>query len=298
MEEVSAKEQGNISHKAKEHWTLVVKPKTGWFDLHLGDVWRYRDLVMMFVKRDFVATYKQTILGPLWFFIQPLIATYLFLFVFSGIAHLSTGNIPSVLFYLSGLTVWNYFATCFNKTSTTFTTNKALFGKVYFPRLAAPIATIISALITFGIQFLLFIAFLIYYTAFNGLQLHLNIYILLIPILVIIMGMLSLGAGVIISSMTTKYRDLANLVSFAVQLLMYVTTVVYPLSALKEGSKKLLLVKANPMTGIIESFRYAFFPSGDFNWNLLAYSTIFSFVILILGVLLFNKTEKSFMDTV
>lgn len=284
--------------QAKEDWTLIVKPKTNWFDLHLQDVWHYRDLVIMFIRRDFVAAYKQTILGPLWFLIQPLISTYLFLFVFSGIAHISTGEIPNVLFYLSGLTVWNYFATCFNKTSVTFTANSALFGKVYFPRLASPVATILSTLITFGIQFLLFLAFLLYYILFKGLAIHISIYLLLIPYLLLVMGMLSLGAGIIISSMTTKYRDLANLVSFGVQLLMYLTTVVYPLSALKEGSKKLMLVKANPMTGIIESFRYAFFPSGAFNWILLGYSTLFALVILTIGVLIFNKTEKSFMDTV
>lgn len=282
--------------QAKEHWTLIVKPQTNWFDLHLGDVWRYRDLVMMFVKRDFVATYKQTILGPLWFLVQPILSTLLFFFVFFGIAHISTGGIPPVLFYLSGLTVWNYFATCFNKTSVTFTTNAALFGKVYFPRLTAPVATIFSTLITFGIQLLLFITILVFYVLFRGTEFHLSAYLLLIPLLLIFMGMLSLGSGIIISSMTSKYRDLANLVAFGVQLLMYASPVIYPLSMV--SGKKLAFVMANPMTGIIESFRYAFFPRGDFNWNLLACSAAFSVIILFTGILLFNKTEKSFMDTV
>jgi len=280
----------------EENWTLIVKPKTNWFDLHLSDVWRYRDLVAMFVKRDFISAYKQTILGPLWFLIQPLCATYLFLFVFSDIAHISTGNVPAVLFYLSSLTVWNYFATCFNKTSGTFTSNSTLFGKVYFPRLVSPVSTIISTLVTFFIQFLLFISFLFYYILFKGNQFHFNLYLLLIPYLIILMGALGLGSGIIISSLTTKYRDLANLVAFGVQLLMYLTTVVYPLSSIT--GKKRMIVLLNPMTSIIESFRYAFFPLGRFRWDLLGYSTAFTVLILFTGILLFNRTEKSFMDTV
>jgi lipopolysaccharide transport system permease protein len=280
----------------KEEWTLVVKPKTNWFDLHLRDLWRYRDLMMMFVKRDFVAAYKQTILGPLWFIVQPLCATYLFLFLFSNIAHISTGHVPAILFYLSSLTVWNYFATCFNKTSTTFTSNSGLFGKVYFPRLVSPISSAISTLVSFFIQLLLFISFLIYYVAFKGIEFHFNIYLLLIPYLVILMGALGLGAGIIISSLTTKYRDLANLVAFGVQLLMYLTTVVYPLSSV--AGKKRIVILLNPMTSIIESFRYAFFPFGRFRWDLLGYSSVFTLFVLFVGILLFNRTEKSFMDTV
>ena len=279
-----------------ENWTLIVKPKNGWFDLHLRDLWHSRDLVAMFVKRDFISAYKQTILGPLWFFIQPLCATYLFLFVFSDIAHISTGNIPGVLFYLSGLTVWNYFSTCFNKTSATFVTNSMLFGKVYFPRLASPLSAIISTLVTFFIQFILFLGFLFYYIQFKGMEFHFTLYLLLIPYLMIVMGLLALGSGIIISSLTTKYRDLTNLVAFGVQFLMYLTTVVYPLSSI--AGKKRLLVMANPMTAIIESFRYAFFPSGHFAWKLLGYSSAFTLVVLFIGILLFNKTEKNFMDTV
>lgn len=279
----------------QEQWTLIVKPKNSWFDLHLKEVWHYRDLVAMFVKRDFISAYKQTILGPLWFIIQPLCATYLFLFVFSNIAHLSTGNIPGVLFYLSGLTVWNYFSTCFNKTSVTFVANSTLFGKVYFPRLASPISTIISTLVTFFIQLLLFLCFLAYYVLFKGLQLQLSPYLLLLPYLVLLMGLLALGSGIIISSLTTKYRDLTNLVAFGVQFLMFLTTVVY---VLPSAGKKRILFLANPMTSIIESFRYAFFPTGNFNWNLLGYSSAFTLVILFIGILLFNRTEKSFMDTV
>jgi lipopolysaccharide transport system permease protein len=282
--------------ESEENWTLIVSPKTKWFDLHLSDLWRYRDLVMMFVKRDFVSAYKQTLLGPLWFVIQPLVATYLFLFVFSNIAHLSTGQIPPVLFYLSGLTVWNYFAICFNKTSNTFITNIAIFGKVYFPRLAAPFSTIISTLITFGIQFFLFLSFLIYYIFSSDLSFHLTAYLLLIPYIVIIMGALGLGAGIIISSLTTKYRDLTNLIAFGVQFLMYLTTVVYSLDSIK--GKRKLIIMLNPMTGIIETFRFAFFPKDRFNWHLLGYSSLFTLFVLIIGVLLFNKTEKKFMDTV
>lgn len=286
----------DIASEKDENWTLVVKPRTGWFDLHLNDLWRYRDLVMMFVRRDFIALYKQTILGPLWFIIQPLITTFMFLFVFGGIAHIPTDGIPGILFYLSGLTVWNYFATCFNKTSGTFVSNAVLFGKVYFPRLVTPVSIIISGLITFFIQFLLFISFLLYYIFFKGQVFHFSAYLLLIPYLVVVMGALGLGLGIIVSSLTTKYRDLTYLVSFGVQLLMYFSPVIIPLSIVL--GKKRLLFAANPMTSIIEGFRYAFFPQGHFHWPYLAYSSVFTLVILCIGVLIFNKTEKSFTDTV
>ncbi|MEO6883813.1 MAG: ABC transporter permease [Bacteroidia bacterium] len=283
--------------EGNEEWSLVVKPTSGWFDLHLSDVWRYRDLIMLFVRRDFVSVYKQTILGPAWFVIQPILTTIMFMVVFGGIAKIPTDGIPGALFYLSGLTVWNYFATCFNKTSSTFLANAAIFGKVYFPRLAAPVSSIISSMISLMIQFLLFILVFIYFILFKSISFHFNMYMLLIPYLIVIMGGLGLGFGIIISSLTTKYRDLTYLVGFGVQLIMYATPVVYPLSLVKD-TKFRMVVLANPMSSIVETFRYAFFPKGEFHWLYLAYSSIFMLIILFFGVLLFNRTEKNFMDTV
>ncbi|HVA99204.1 MAG TPA: ABC transporter permease, partial [Bacteroidia bacterium] len=248
----------NKNTDENKEWSLVVKPHSGWFDIHLKDVWRYRDLVMLFVRRDFVSVYKQTILGPAWFVIQPILTTIMFMVVFGGIAKISTDGIPGALFYLSGLTVWNYFSTCFNKTSTTFVSNAAIFGKVYFPRLVAPISFIISSLISFLIQFLLFISVLVYFILFKNFSFHFSIYLLLIPYLIIVMAGLGLGFGIIFSSLTTKYRDLTYLIAFGIQLLMYATPVIYPLSLPK--GKFRMLVLANPMSSIVETFHYAFFP--------------------------------------
>ncbi|HXB12494.1 MAG TPA: ABC transporter permease [Bacteroidia bacterium] len=286
----------NKPKEVSENWTIIVKPSTNWFDLQLKDVWRYRDLMMLFVKRDFVSIYKQTVLGPMWFFIQPLLTTIMFMVVFGSIAKIPTDGIPSPLFYLSGLTVWNYFATSLNKTSGTFITNAGIFGKVYFPRLVSPISMIISSIINFCFQFLLFILFISYFLLFKGFQFHLSGYLLLIPVLIVIMGGLALGFGIIISSLTTKYRDLSYLVNFGIQLFMYLTPVVYPLSIV--GGRKRLLILANPMTSVTESFRYAFFPRGEFQWKHLEYSFVFMLVFLFIGIILFNKTEKNFMDTV
>jgi lipopolysaccharide transport system permease protein len=287
-------EEGNMENKEK--WTLIVKPTSNWFDLHLKDLWRYRDLIMMFVKRDFVSFYKQTILGPIWFFIQPLLTTLMFVVVFGGIARLPTDGIPGVLFYLSSLTVWNYFASCFMKAAGTFIANAGIFGKVYFPRLTVPVSIIISNMLSFLIQFGLFLLFLAYFVIFKGMHLDVNIYILLLPLLIIVMGGFGFGFGIIISSLTTKYRDLSYLVPFGTQLLMYVTPVIYPLSIL--SGKKRLLVLANPMTSIIEAFRYSFFPRGQFHWMHLAYSGGFMILVVLIGILLFNRVEKTFMDTV
>lgn len=287
-------EEPNID--SEEKWTLIVKSTSDWLDLRLKDLWKYRDLVIMFVKRDFTSVYKQTLLGPLWFFIQPLLTTIMFMVVFGGIAQLPTDGIPGALFYLSGLTIWNYFATCFTKTSGTFIANAGIFGKVYFPRLAVPVSTIISTMLNFIIQFILFLLFLAYFVIFKGLSVHINIYILLLPCLLLIMGGMGLGFGIIISSLTTKYRDLNYVIPFITQLLMYATPVIFPLSMIH--GKKRLLILANPMTSIIESFRYAFFPHGLFNWHHLIYSCVFMLVFLLIGVLLFNHTEKTFMDTV
>lgn len=279
-----------------EEWTLVVKPQVNWFDVNLKDLWNYRDLVMLFVKRDFVSVYKQTILGPLWYVIQPILTAITYSIIFGQIAKISTGNLPQLVFYLSGVTMWNYFAECLNKTSNTFISNSNVFGKVYFPRLAVPVSIIISNLISFLIQFLLFIAVLLCYYPSYSEVLHPNKYILLLPFLILIMAGLGLGIGIIISSVTTKYRDLRFLISFGVQLLMFATPVIYPLSILSERKKTIIL--ANPLSSVIETFRYAFTGSGEFHWGYLLYSFGFMLIVMLTGILLFNKVEKSFMDTV
>lgn len=276
-------------------WTLVIKPKSKWWDLNLADLIKSKDLLWMFVWRDFVSLYKQTILGPLWFFIQPILSTIVFTVIFGTIAKIPTEGIPQTIFYLSGIVGWNYFADCLNKTSTTFTANAGIFGKVYFPRLIVPISIIISNLIKFSVQFFLFLAFLLYFY-FSGADIHPNLYILFSPVLILLMAGLGLGFGIIISSLTTKYRDLIQLIGFGVQLLMYFTPVVYPLSFIPEKYKWLIL--ANPMTSIIEAFKFAFLGVGSFNFIHLAYSGAFMLLVLTTGILIFNKVEKSFMDTV
>lgn len=278
-----------------EEWTLVVKPDVSLLDIRLRELWRYRDLIVLFVRRDFVSVYKQTILGPLWFLIQPVLTTITFTIIFGSIAKISTDGVPPMLFYLSGLVGWNYFADCLNKTSNTFIGNAQLFGKVYFPRLAVPISIVISSLVTYLIQFLLFLAFYFYFNL-DGANLHVNNAILLLPMLVFFMACLGLGSGIIISSMTTKYRDLRFLVAFGVQLLMYATPVIYPMSIL--SPKKQFVLALNPMSSIIETFRYAFMGTGSLNYTHLLYSGVVSIVILIVGIIYFNKVEKSFMDNV
>jgi lipopolysaccharide transport system permease protein len=282
---------------SQEHWDLVLKPTNKWYDVRLKQVWRYRDLLMMFVKRDFVSVYKQTILGPLWLFIQPILTTITFTIIFGNIAKIGTGGTPSVLFYMAGLTLWAYFSDCITKTSNTFVTNANVFGKVYFPRLIMPLSILVSNLIKLGIQFLLFfIIWLFYY--FTTDVIKPNVFIVLLPLLVLIMAGLGLGFGLIISALTTKYRDLSFLITFGVQLLMYITPVVYPLSIVSEKYKIWLLL--NPLTSIIETFKYAFIGVGYFDTMLpwLGYSFLFMLVIVSLGVIIFNKVEKSFMDTV
>lgn len=281
----------------KEDWDLVIRPQSGWFDLHLADLWRYRDLVRMFVKRDFVAVYKQTILGPLWFFIQPLFTTLTFTIIFSGVAKLSTDGLPPLLFYLAGTTPWNYFATCLTKTSTTFKDNAYLFGKVYFPRLAIPVSVVISTLIQFGIQFAVLLIALAWHL-WNGSLVYPNWIGVLIgsPLLVLMLGALGLGSGIIVSSLTTKYRDLAFLVTFGIQLAMYATPVVYPLSTVPH--KYRVWLELNPMTGIIEAFRAIYLGAGSFSWPLISWSAVFTTVVLVVGVVIFNRVEKTFMDTV
>lgn len=281
--------------KQEQQWTEVIEPRTRLLDLGLSDVWRYRDLVLLFVRRDFVSTYKQTILGPIWFFIQPLLTTITFILIFGRVAKLSTDGLPMMVFYLAGITVWNYFSQTLTATSTVFKDNAQMFGKVYFPRLTMPLSIVISNLVRFGIQFALFMAVWVYYFV-QGDAIHPNGYILLMPVLVFIMGIMSLGLGMIFSALTTKYRDLAMLLTFGIQLLMYATPVIYPLSSLSD--KYRWLIVANPMTSVVETFRYAFLGSGTFNWIYLAYSLSFSLIILFIGIVTFNKVQKSFTDTV
>lgn len=278
-----------------EQWTEVIEPKKRLFDLRLNEIWRYRDLVIMFVRRDFVANYKQTILGPLWFFIQPLLITLTYVLIFGRVAGLSTDGLPMLLFYLSGVTIWNYFSETLTKTSTVFKDNAQIFGKVYFPRLTMPFSIVIANLVRFGIQFALFIAIWCWHY-FSDAQIQPNWYVLLTPVLVIMMGLLALGMGLIISAMTTKYKDMIFLLTFGVQLLMFATPVIYPLSSLPEKYKWIIL--SNPITSIVETFRFAFLGSGTFQWEYLAYSAGMTIVILFLGTLVFNRVEKSFTDTV
>jgi lipopolysaccharide transport system permease protein len=275
------------------HWEITSKRAI--FDLKLKDTWEYRDLLWLMVRRDFVSLYKQTILGPLWFIIQPLLTTVIFTVVFGNIAGISTDGLPRPLFYMAGITAWNYFVDCFFKSSGVFRDNAGIFGKVYFPRLIVPLSNIITSIIRFLIQFLLFLGFLWYYAA-QGVAVHPNSYVLLLPVLVFLMAALGLGAGMITSALTTKYRDLSFLVGFGMQLLMYATTVIYPLSA--APAKYKWLVVANPMTAVIETFRYGFLGTGSFSWNLLGYTAGFTLVMLAVGLVVFTKVEKNFIDTV
>jgi lipopolysaccharide transport system permease protein len=280
----------------EENWTMTIEPQRSLLDLRLGELWRYRDLVMLFVRRDFVAVYKQTILGPLWYLIQPLLTTITFTFIFGRIASLPTDGLPQFLFYMSGTVVWSYFAACLAKTSETFVQNANLFGKVYFPRMAVPVSILVSNLITFAIQFGLFLIFVLYF-AMRGTTLQVNwLWIALSPVLVLMMAGLGLGLGVIVSSLTTKYRDLRFLVQFGVQLLMYVTPVIYPVSSIPERFQWLIL--ANPMTPILEAFRVAFLGAGTVNLGHLLYSFFFMLVVVFLGSIIFNRVEQTFMDTV
>ena len=250
---------------------------------------------MLYVHRDFVAFYKQTILGPLWFFIQPLLTTLVFTVIFGNVAKMSTDGLPPILFYLAGVTSWNYFAECFRKTANSFTLNANIFGKVYFPRVVVPLSATITNLIAFGIQFLLFLGFLFYFI-YNGADIKPNMYILLFPVLVILMGIMGLSFGMLVSALTTKYRDLQMLVAFGIQLLMYATPVIYPISEIPVKYQWIII--ANPMTSVIETFRYSFLGAGSFSWNGIIYSITFTLLIFLIGLIVFNRTEKNFMDTV
>jgi lipopolysaccharide transport system permease protein len=278
-----------------EHWDLVIQPKTKWYDLRLREILRYKDLLLLFVRRDFVALYKQTILGPLWFFLQPIITTITFTIIFGNLAKISTDGLPPMLFYLAGITLWNYFSDTLTKTADTFTANANIFGKVYFPRMIVPLSVVVSNLIKLGVQVLLFLAVWLYFL-FTSDSVHPNKALLLVPFLILLMGFLGLSFGIIISSLTTKYRDLKFLVTFGVQLLMYASPIVYPLSIVPEKYRWLII--ANPVTSIIETFKYAFLGVGEFNWMHLGYSFTFTLVLFVLGLIIFHRVEKSFMDTV
>ena len=279
----------------EENWSLVIRPQRAWWDLRLGELWQYRDLVWLFVWRDFVSMYKQTILGPLWYLIQPILTTVVFTVIFGNIAELSTDGLPPFLFYLAGNTVWNYFSSCLTSTSNTFSGNSSLFGKVYFPRLAIPLSVVISNIISFGIRMLVLLGFLIYFLS-SGSEVKVTWWVLTLPLLLLLMAGLGLGLGIIVSSLTTKYRDLQQLMGFGVQLLMYGTPVIYPLSAINGAWRWLIL--ANPMTPVVEIFRLAFLGTSSITPLYLLYSTVIMIIVLIIGVLIFNRVENNFMDTV
>jgi len=280
--------------RESNNWSHIIQPKKSWFEINLKEIWDYRDLIFIFVKRDLVSINKQTILGPLWFFLAPLFTVFIYTFVFNDIAKISTDGIPAPLFYLAGTTLWNYFQSCFMGTTSTFTANVSLFGKVYFPRLVSPISTIFSNLLKFLIQLGLFLCLWGYY--YSQGEVHPNWTIILVPLLVLLLAGISLGLGIIISSLTTKYRDLSYFISFGITLLMYVTPIIYPLSSIPAKFK--FFIEYNPIAPVIEAFRYGFMGKGYFSLFDLGYSFIVMIVLLLIGIVLFNRTEKTFMDTV
>jgi lipopolysaccharide transport system permease protein len=274
----------------------VIKPQSSLFSLEMRELWAYRDLIYMYVKRDVVTFYKQTIMGPLWFVIQPILTTIMFMFVFGNLAGLSTDGIPGPLFYFAGIIIWNYFADCLTRNSKVFIENQHVFGKVYFPRLVVPISVTVSNLLRLFIQFAVFMVVYAYYYFFETALIAPNEYVLLLPLLIMLSAGLSLGFGIIFSALTTKYRDLTFLLQFGVQLWMYITPVIYPLNSIPV--EKQWLVVLNPMTSVIETFKYGFIGQGVFSWWHLGYSAGFMVVLLLLGIVVFNKVEKSFIDTV
>ncbi|MCO6494355.1 MAG: ABC transporter permease [Bacteroidetes bacterium] len=276
-------------------FTTEIKPKSKWYEIDLKALWYYRDLLMLFVRRDFVSVYKQTVLGPIWFFVQPILTTITFTIIFGNVAKLPTDGIPPVIFYLSGITFWNYFAGCLTSTSNTFVSNAGVFGKVYFPRLITPLSTVVSNLIKFAIQFLLFLGFFFYYWSDGSIQPNATVFFL--PLFILMMAGLGLGYGILISSLTTKYRDFTFLVGFGVQLLMYASPIIYPFSLL-DAKYRMILNIVNPMSSIIEAIKYGFLGEGVFSPLYLGISFLYMIVLLFVGVVLFHKVEKNFMDTV
>ncbi len=281
----------------EQGWTTEIRPKDSLLSVDFKEIWRYRDLMMLFVKRNIITQYKQTVLGPLWFLIQPMMTTVMYMVVFGGIAKISTDGLPQPLFYLAGISFWQYFADCLNKTSNTFVSNAGIFGKVYFPRLVTPLSDVISNLLRFGIQFGLFLVVYLYYVIFTDVQIHTNWYVLMLPILVLMLAGLALGFGILFSSMTTKYRDLQLLLSFFVSLWMYATPVIYPLSTITNPTLRMVM-QLNPLTGIVEFFKYGMLGVGVHDWWMLGYSFAFMVVLMAIGIIVFNKVQKSFMDTV
>ena len=282
---------------AQGGWTTIIRPRTGWFDIDLRVLWRYRDLIVMFVKRNFAVLYKQTILGPAWVLLNPLLTSVLFNVVFGGIAGLSTDGTPSFLFYMAGNTVWTFFASCINNTANTFVANSQVFGKVYFPRLTMPISQVLTSLINFAIQATMYVIFWLYFRA-TGAEMHLTAWMWALPVVIVQVMLLGLGVGIIVSSLTTKYRDLAIAVSFGVQLWMYVSPVVYPLSTLGNSPRLAFLMRLNPMTAPVEIFRTATLGTGSADMGMFIYSLVFTAAALFIGVILFSRIEKTFMDTV
>lgn len=276
------------------NWDTIIESKHSLLDINFKELWHYRDLLFLFVKRDFVTVYKQTILGPLWFFIQPLLTTITFTVIFGNVAQLSTDGAPKVIFYMAGITLWNYFSNCLTSVSGVFNANAGIFGKVYFPRLIMPITIVVSNLMKFGVQFLLFACFIIYYTLNH--QITPNSWMLLTPFVILLMALISMGIGLVLSSMTTKYKDLNQLIGFGVQLFMYATPVIYPSSSVPENFKWVL--DWNPLVGLFEYMRYAYIGIGSFDAYSLLYPSVFSVIVLLIGVVVFNKTQKTFMDTV
>lgn len=287
--------EASLNGSSAADWDIEIRPQASWTDVRLDELWQYRDLIGLFVRRDFIAKYKQTILGPLWHFIQPLFTTVIFTVIFGNVAGISTDGLPKFVFYMAGTVLWNYFSKSITATSNTFIANASMFGKVYFPRLAVPVSILLSNLIAFGIQFLFFLCFLVYFMV-DGAPVEPNSWILLTPVLLLMMAGLGLGFGVIVSSLTTKYRDLTQLVSFGVSLLMYACPVIYPLSTIPEQYRWIVVL--NPITPIIETFRFAFLGAGTVDlWHLL-YSGGFTIVVLVVGVVIFKRVERTFMDTV
>lgn len=288
----------NTTENTEKDWLFEITPKNKFFSLNLTEVWQYRDLLMLFVKRDVVTVYKQTVLGPLWYLIQPLFTSITFTIIFNTVAGIETGTIPPFLFNLAGIMVWNYFTACLSGTSDTFKANASIFGKVYFPRIITPMSVVISNLIKFGIQFLIFVAFYLFFYV-QGAPLSLDVYVLFFPFLILLMGILGLGLGMLISSMVTKYRDLSYLISFGVQLLMYLSAVMYPMALIRQKMPDYAwLVQYNPLAYIIETARYILLGVGTVSVWGLVYTVCITVIIFFLGLLVFNKTEKSFIDTV
>jgi len=288
-----------LNSQPSDQWLYTISSKKKLIDFNFKEIWQYRDLLLLFVKRDIVTVYKQTILGPLWYIIQPLFTSVIFTLVFNNLGQINTGQVPPFLFNLAGITAWNYFKECLTGTSNTFTKNQNIFGKVYFPRVIMPMSITISNLLKFGIQLVIFFSFFLYYS-YQGADLVINLKILLFPCYVIMMAMLGLGIGMIISSLTTKYKDLTVLVTFGVQLLMYLSAVPYPVSEAKEKFPPLIVpfVEYSPFTQIIEGFRHIVLGIGDFNWFGFLYTAIVSFCLFLIGLVIFNRTEKQFIDTV